>query len=67
MRKVDEVQLPDADVEEVGAEGAGYGHVAQSLPGHDDASDQIGHACSSCNQREAHDLKEREDFGQKVD
>ncbi len=53
--------LPDADVEEVGSDGGGHGHVAEALPGHDDARDQVGDGRARGQEREPHHLREGEE------
>ena len=48
--------VPDGDVEDVGAHGAGDGHVSQPLAGHDDAGDEVGDGRPSRQDGQPHDL-----------
>ena len=48
--------LPDGDVENVGSDGGGDGHVAEALPGHDDARDEVGDGGARRQERQTHHL-----------
>lgn len=48
--------LPHGDIEDVGADRAGHGHVSETFPGHDDAGDEIRDGGSGRQDGEPHDL-----------
>ena len=48
--------VPYGDVEDVAADRAGHGHVAQALPGHDDAGDEVGDGRPRGQDGQPHDL-----------
>ncbi len=50
--------VPDGDVEDVGSDGGRHGHVAEALPGHDDAGDQVGDGGAGGQESQAHHLRE---------
>lgn len=47
---------PYGDVEDVGADRAGYSHVPKTFPGNDDAGDEIRDGRSSRQDCQSHDL-----------
>ena len=49
--------LPDGDVENVGSDRGRDGHVAEALPGHDDARDEVGDGGARRQERQTHHLK----------
>ena len=52
--------LPDSDVKDVAAHRAWHSHVSKSLPGNDDAGDQIRDAGSCGQHSNPHHLKKKE-------
>ena len=50
------VFLPNSDVEYVAADGGGDGHVAEPLPCHDDAGDEVRYRGSSSQEGQPHYL-----------
>ena len=50
------VFLPDSDVEYVAADGGGDGHVAEPLPCHDHAGDEVRYRGSSSQEGQPHHL-----------
>ena len=53
------MNLPDGDVEDVAADAARDRHVAEPLPRHDHASDQVRDARSGRQERQAHHLRHK--------
>ena len=49
--------LPNSDVENIGADRGGYGHVAEALPRDDDARDEVGDGGAGRQERQAHHLQ----------
>ena len=51
------VLLPDGDVEDVGADRGGDGHIAEALPGDDDRSDEVRDRRAGREEGQAHHLQ----------
>jgi hypothetical protein len=51
------VELPDGHVKDVRADRGGDGHVAEALPGHDDARDQVRDGGAGSQEGQAHHLR----------
>ena len=51
------VHIPDGDVENVGADGGGDGHVAFALFGHQNTGNEIGHGGTGRQEGKSHHLK----------
>ena len=48
--------LPNSDVENIGADRGGYGHVAEALPRDDDARDEVGDGGAGRQEGQPHHL-----------
>ena len=57
MKNYEFESQPDAHVEDVAADAARHGHVAESFPGYNHWGDEIGNRGAGSEEGQAHDLQ----------